>query len=88
MERIGEGKDYFFDAWKSSVEVALKGNFRLDSQTPQAIRLAVGKIKDGTLTLEGLTPEVKSSLEKAGGTDHPDPTLRSDPTRNTFASFN
>ena len=54
-------------------------NAQIAPALAQAVRL--------NLRSEDLTPDISETLEKAGGTDHPDPTLHSSPIAEERSGF-
>ena len=72
---MNERENIFFQARIYCIETAIRENFDVrGSQTPQWLREGVRLNSLGI----GITPQKLNEIDAYGGTDHPDPTLRSD----------
>ena len=65
------------------IEEAFKRDFPITDATPQWLRMGVDYLAKG----QEVTEEDLDKFDRMGGTDHPDPTLRSDPTVSTISSL-
>ena len=72
--KMNERKDIFFRARVYCIKTAIREKFDVSgSQIPQWLREGVRILSQGI----DITPQKLTEIDSYGGTDHPDPTLRS-----------
>lgn len=75
VELMTERGDIFFQARIYCIKTAIREEFDvLGPQTPQWLREGVRLSRQGV----DISPQKLREIDSYGGTDHPDPTLRSD----------